>query len=187
MDPDYLTEFIYSLYKDAADRILPVDDVMAYTKAGIPQSLVRLNCNTMQPDDYFQFEYGSYIRSTQFIPRPKQTSGVEYEQDGYIFCTMQVPQDPVNYRSEYWVFDAAKISSGPVCKLFFNGIQFCFTLHSAWMESAKSYDLNYDVDVRNDYNAEIAEIFASDPAAKQTMLDFFETYVYTDWYKYKKQ
>jgi carotenoid cleavage dioxygenase-like enzyme len=187
LDPDYLTEFIYGLYENCADRILPVDDVMAYTKAGMPQTLVRLNCDSMLPDDYFQFEYGTYVRSTQFIPRPVTTPGVEYEVDGYIFCTMQVPQDPVNYRSEYWVFDAAKISSGPICKLFFTGIQFCFTLHSAWMESAKKYNFNYDVDVRTDYNSEIDQIFSSNPSMKQNMLDFFEKSVYEDWYKYKQE
>jgi carotenoid cleavage dioxygenase-like enzyme len=187
MDPDYLTEFIYEMYKNCADRILPVDDVMAYTKAGIPQTLIRLNCDAMQPDDYFQFAYGTYVRSTQFIPRPLATAGVEYELDGYLFCTMQVPIDPVNYRSEYWVFDATKISSGPVCKLFFNGIQFCFTLHSAWMESAKAYTFNYDVDVRTDYNAEITGIFSSNPTMKASMLAFFEKYVYADWYQNKKE
>jgi carotenoid cleavage dioxygenase-like enzyme len=184
-DPNYLTEFIYGLYKNCTDRILPVDDVIAYTKAGIPQALVRLHCDSMQPDDCFQFQFGTYIRSIQFIPRPGVTAGVEPELDGYLFCTMQVPQDPVNYRSEYWVFDAAKISSGPICKTFFNGIQFCFTLHSAWMESAKEYNFSYDVDVRTDYNEEINELFASNPLGKQNMLDFFEKYVYTDWYQQK--
>jgi carotenoid cleavage dioxygenase-like enzyme len=182
MDPEYLTEFIYGLYENAADRILPVNDVMTYTKAGLPQTLVRMHCDSMQPDDYYQFVYGTYIRSTQFIPRPAASPDAEYELDGYIFCTMQVPVDEVNYRSEYWVFDAKKISTGPVCKLFFEGIQFCFTLHSTWLPSASPYNYDYNVDVRTDYNNQINSMYASDPFMKENMLAFFESYVYADWY-----
>lgn len=183
-DPNYLTEFIYGLYKDAEDRILPVDDVLAYTKVGIPQSLVRMNCSSMQPDDHFQFAYGTYIRSVQFIPKPTSAKGAEYETNGYIFCTMQVPVDAIHYRSEYWIFDATNISSGPICKLFFKDIQYCFTLHSAWMDSAQAYSLGYDVDVRGDYNQEIGSIFGTGQVAKD-VINFFEKNVYADWYKQK--
>lgn len=184
-DPEYLTEFIYDLYKNASDRILPVNEVQAFTAKGVAQTLVQIGCDTMTPLNHFQFPYGTYIRSLSFIPRPTLTPLVEYEVDGYIMCTMQVPTDAVNYRSEYWVFDAAKIASGPVCKLYFNGIQFCFTLHTAWMASASPYNFNYDVDVKTDYDAEINEIFSDDPATKAEMLAFFEKNVYEDWYKQK--
>lgn len=184
-DPDYLTTFIYGLYKNAPDRILPVNDVLAYTKKGIPQSLIRMNCATMVPDDYYQFAYGTYIRSIQFIPRNSEKAGAVYETDGYLFCTMQVPVDAVNYRSEYWVFDAAKVATGPVAKLLFSDIQFCFTLHSAYMESAQPYSLNYDVDVKTDYNGELGRLFGTGPIA-DAFLNFFNTNVYADWYKQKQ-
>src|ERR1043165_4613829 len=81
-DPGYLTEFIYDLYKDAKDRILPVNDLLSYTGKGIPQTLVQIDCNTMQPVSHFQFAYGTFIRSLQFIPRPAATPGLAYELDG---------------------------------------------------------------------------------------------------------
>lgn len=186
-DPNYLTEFIYDLYVNAEDRILPAMEVQAYTAKGVAQTLVQISCDTMQPADHYQFAYGTYIRSLQFIPRPVPSNDIAYEIDGYIFCTMQVPTDAVNYRSEYWVFDAAKISSGPVCKLFYNGLQFCFTLHTAWLPSASNYNLNYDVDVETDYNNEIDQIFSDDPATKQAMLAFFTANVYPGWYQQKNK
>jgi carotenoid cleavage dioxygenase-like enzyme len=182
-DPDYLTEFIYDLYKDAADRILPVNDVLTYTGKGIPQTLVQIDCATMNPSDHFQFPYGTYIRSLQYIPNSPATPGLDPQMDGNILCTMQVPADQ-GYRSEYWVFDAAKISSGPVCKMTFDGIQFCFTLHTTWMETADDFNFNYNVDVRTDYNNEISTIF-SDPTRRAAMIQFFEQNVYTDWYLQK--
>ncbi|MFL5764257.1 MAG: carotenoid oxygenase family protein [Bacteroidia bacterium] len=189
-DPGYLTEFIYDLYKDAADRILPVNDLLAYTAKGIPQTLVQMDCDPMQPVSHFQFPYGTYIRSLQFIPRPQheeEERDVLPELDGYIFTTVQVPQIADDYRSEYWIFDAAKIASGPVCKLYFNGIRFCFTLHTAWMESASVYDYPYNVDVKSDYDAELAKIFKGDPISLALMQTFFDRSVYPGWYQQKSE
>jgi carotenoid cleavage dioxygenase-like enzyme len=187
-DPGYLTEFVYDLYKDAADRILSVEDLLLYTAKGIPQTLVQMDCESMQPISHFQFPYGTYIRSLHFIPRPERKEedrDVMPELDGYIFCTVQVPQTADTYRSEYWVFDAAKIASGPECKLYFNGIQFCFTLHTAWMENAEPYSLDYNVDVKGDYDAEIAKIFKGDPLGQALMQGFFDQSVYPGWYQQK--
>lgn len=197
LDPDYLTEFIHDLYKDAMNRTLPVDEVVKYTEKGLPFTLVRLNCDKMKPEDHYQFNYGTYIRSLHFVNR--QNPVHENPQlDGYIFCTMQVPVDELNYRSEYWIFDADNVSKGPVCKMSNEGIdhQFCFTLHSAWMETAEPYTFNYNIDVKEDYNDRIDFLYKEwaddgiDLGSNITAEDikkFFDTYVYKDWYEYKEK
>ncbi len=184
LDSRLLTEFIYDLYKDYPNRIVPEAEILKLTQQDIPQTLVMLSCSNMQPALHFQFEKNMYIRSLQFIPRPTPTPGIEYELDGYLFCTLQagLPQaKPTKYRSEYWVFDAAKINEGPVCKLNYDGIQFCFTLHSAWMENALPYNLPYDIDIKQDYDPIISKLID-----REIIQDFFDKQVYPDWYAGKK-
>lgn len=179
LDSRLLTEFIFDLYKDYPNRIISTTEILKLTKQDLPQTLVMLNCSSMEAASHYQFKNNMYIRSLQFIPRPTPTPGIEYELDGYLFCTLQagMPQaKPVKYRSEYWVFDAAKINDGPICKLNYDGIQFCFTLHSAWMENALPYNLPYDIDIKQDYDPIISKLVDHDIIQK-----FFDQQVYPDW------
>jgi carotenoid cleavage dioxygenase-like enzyme len=183
LDSRMLTQFIYDLYEDYPNRVVPADEIVALTKQDLPQTLVRLNCDDMTPGDHYQFEKNCYIRSLHFIPNKQPTAGVAYELDGHIFCTIQagIPQmQPTSYRSEYWVFDAANVGKGPVCKFKYDGLQFCFTLHSAWLEEAKPFNFNYDVDIKEDYN-QVIDKLEQDLGAK----NFFENYVYPQWFQQK--
>jgi hypothetical protein len=54
------------------------------------------------------------------------------------------------------------------------------------MESASAYNLNYDVDVRTDYNTEMDKIFTGDPIARALMQEFFDKSVYPGWYRQKQ-
>lgn len=185
LDSRMLTEFIYDLYQDYPNRIVPAEKIIELTQQDLPQTLVMLNCSSMDAAAHFQFEKNMYIRSLQFIPRPKPTPGIEYELDGYLFCTLQagIPQpEPLKYRSEYWVFDAAKINEGPVCKLNYDEIQFCFTLHSAWLENASPYNFPYDIDVKQDYNSVISKLIDNG-----LIQDFFNKHVYPEWYIQKNK
>lgn len=183
LDSRMLTEFIYDLYANYKNRVVPLNEMLKLTGQDLPQTLVMLDCGTMKPSNHFQFDKNVFIRSLHFIPRKQPTAGVLYELDGYIFCTVQagIPQlNPTAYRSEYWVFDAAKIAEGPVCKFKFDGIQFCFTLHSAWLEQALPVDLAYNIDVKQDYDAVMDNL-----PDGNIMKEFFHNNVYTDWYAQK--
>lgn len=185
LDQRMLTEFIFDLYQDYPNRIVSTDEIIKLTQQDLPQTLVMLDCNSMQPVSHFQFQKNIYIRSLHFIPRQTPTPGVEYELDGYLFCTLQagIPQaNPGKYRSEYWVFDAAKINEGPVCKLLFDDVQFCFTLHSAWLENASTFNLPYDIDIKQDYDAVISKL-----VDKRSIQRFFDNYVYPQWYALKNK
>jgi carotenoid cleavage dioxygenase-like enzyme len=179
LDARLLTNFIFNLYENYPNRIVPTDDIINLTKQGLPFSLIRMNTQTMQPEDHYQCLKNIFIRSVHFIPRKTQTEGIPYELDGYIFCTVQagIPQaNPKSYESQYWAFDAANLSRGPLCKFKYDGLQFCFTLHSAWLEEALPLNTDYYINVEDDYNSVINNLID-----KEIIQEFFDNYVYPSW------
>jgi hypothetical protein len=178
LDPRLLTEYIFNLYKDYPNRIIPVEKMIEYTKMAPPFTILRLRTDDMQPEDHYQFPKNVFIRSPQFVPN-KTPSGKPYELDGYIVCSVQVgvPQEaPTAYQAQYWVFDAANLNQGPVCKMTYDGIVFCFTLHCTWLPDAEPYNHSYMVDVEADYNETISQLIDA-----PVIQDFFNRFVYPDW------
>ena len=189
LDYRMLTVFMQDLYQDYRNRIIPVDKLLDYTRHGIPFCLVRQNTETMTLDDYYLFRMNENMRSIQFVPRrraPGEVSPVHEQMDGYILCTM-VNGDPVDlvadaYTREVWLFDAAKLSAGPVCKLFHDDLNYSFTIHSAWVPDCQSFDGGYNVDIIDDYN-EVLSTFSSvfDPGKQSEMQTFMENNVYNHY------
>lgn len=178
LDKRMLSEFIYNLYEGYPNRIVPPEEMLALTEKGIPCGITRINADSMVPDDYYQFDFDSFPRSIQFVPRTPKSTIIPAALDGYIFCTVQVknpPDSPIGYRSEFWLFDAMNVAQGPVCKLSNPEIQFCFTLHSTWLENADSFNLDYNVSVKEDYNEVISKLPNID---KQVIQLIFDTKVY---------
>ena len=183
LDYRMLTVFMQELYQDYPNRIIPVDTLLDYTRHGIPFCLVRQNTETMTLDDYYLFRMNENLRSIQFVPRkraPGAVSPVPEQMDGYIFCTM-VNGDPNDltadaYTREIWLFDAAKLSAGPVCTLFHNDLNYYFTIHSAWVPDCQSFDGGYNVNIKKDYD-EVLSTFVNSDKQKE-MQTFMETNVY---------
>ena len=183
LDYRMLTVFMQELYQDYRNRIIPVDTLIDYTRHGIPFCLVQQNADTMTLDDYYLFRMNENLRSLQFIPRRRaegDVSPVHEQLDGYILCTM-VNGDARDmtadaYTREVWLFDAAKLSAGPVCKLFHNDLNYSFTIHSAWTPDCASFDGAYEVNIRADYD-EVMSTFVSADKQKE-MKTFMEAIVY---------
>lgn len=184
-DPEMLTEFIYNLYDKYPNRIIPIEEVLKVTERDIDFSLNRLNTKTMQIDDHFQLGKLEYIRSLQFVPRSSSLKPTEpeYYTDGYIVCTLEVGVGTVegsaDYHNEIWIFDAGKISTGPVCKLTHPDMQFCFSLHSAWMDRVDAYDSPYFISVKKDYTEQIANVQIAEE--RKLFTEFFEKHVYPNF------
>jgi Retinal pigment epithelial membrane protein len=164
LDQTLLTDFMFQMYKDYRHRLVPVPDLEKYTAEGVPFSLGRMNMETMQFEDYYQFQPGEVFRSIQFVPRAAQAHPpVPEGMDGYIFCTVIVnvagPGQPLNYESQIWLFDAANLAQGPVSKLYHPELFCGSTLHSAWLAQAQSSPTYYDIDVRADYQPLIDKTF----------------------------
>ena len=185
LDKRLLTQYIWSLYFNYQNRIVPADKLLDYTRHGVPFCLFRQDTDTMQIDnDFWVFEMNQNFRSLQFIPRfrpdgiPDQT---DPDTDGYILCTMvngvaDLDNDLDQYSREIWIFDAAALSAGPVCKLEHPDLQYSYTIHSVWIPDCASSATTYNVSVQDDYNWVISQF--PDKAKQAEMQEFMEKNVY---------
>jgi len=190
LDKRMLTHFIWSLYYDYKNRIIDADKLLDYTKQGVPFCLLRQDTDTMKIDeDYWLFTMNENLRSLQFVPRNRANGipeGVDVDMDGYILCTMVIgppnlPPDINDYRREVWLFDAAALHKGPVCKLAHPSLQFAFTIHSAWSPDCASSPTTYHVPVKPDYDWVINKF--SNIEKKAWMEQFMTEHVYPNFDK----
>ncbi len=179
-DKNLLTDFVYKLYQDYPHRKLSLDVIREVTERELPFSITRVNLETMQPEDYYQFAKHTYLRGIQFISKKTPTPGVPDELDGYLFCPAQVGRQNTdgswNYSSEFWVFDAIQVSKGPICKLKNDHVKFAFTLHTAWIPQAGPSDQSFRITAREDYSEVLNSIKIG--ADKKFLSEFFETHIY---------
>jgi len=179
LDPRMLTKFILDLYLEYENRIIPVEKILEYTKKGIPFALVRQNTETMKLEDHHLFAMNQNLRSLQFIPRKSAKEGIEHSQDGYIFCTMVCGEPDMKkdeYTREIWIFDAANLRQGPVCKLTHPDLEYAFTIHSTWIPDCESSEITYNINVRKDYEPNITRI--KNPMKERKVRQLFEEYIF---------
>ncbi|PZV84379.1 retinal pigment epithelial membrane protein [Algoriphagus aquaeductus] len=174
-----LTQFIYNLYKDYKHREIDLELIKKLTEKELPFGMTRLNVETMQPEEYFQFDRNVFPRGVHFIPRKTPRPTLDPELDGYLVCPVQVGNSPVNptaYRSEFWIFDAQTIAKGPICKLSHPKIKFAFTLHTSWIPEAQPSDQKFIIPVRSDYDEVLKNLELG--VDRKMLEEFFETHVY---------
>lgn len=185
LDKRLLTKFIWSLYYQYQNRLIPTIKLLEYTKHGIPFCLFRQDTDTMRIDqDFWIFKMNQNLRSLQFVPRKRPNgipAGIDPDMDGYIFCTMvngneDIDNDNDAYTREIWIFDAANLAKGPVCRLSHPDMQYAFTIHSLWVEDCLSSQTNYHVNVKDDYDWVINQF--SNQIKKEAMLEFMNKNVY---------
>ncbi len=175
-----LTKFMYELFHKTPGKVIPNEEILKYTEAGVTQSLIRIETDGMTIKDAFMLEFNAEIRSIQFVPRREEREGVDYSVNGYVVCVMLVgsstiPNDPVmDYERELWIFEADHLAQGPVCKLTHPELSYAFTLHSAWIEEAQEQDPTYQVSIREDYSNPQSIL----PWVQPELKDFFEKYVF---------
>ncbi len=179
LDYQMLTQYIYSLY-DLETNVVSPEDVLAYTREGIPFSIVRQNTRNMKLEDWYYFPDDHYFRSLQFVPKNSPLpADLEKELHGYLICTVIVQkalEDPHSFSREIWIFDAAALSEGPVSKLTHSSLSFAFTIHSAWLPNPQVVEPAWAYDVRQDY-AEVLKTFRDTKYAAE-IREFMETNVY---------
>lgn len=147
--PDLMTNAIYQLYEDYPNRMATLRQVLDDAKRGTPSVLLRLDTEAVRIVDRYRFEPGWTLSSPQFVPRESAAPGDQT--DGYITCTVWGPQ----MRCELWVFEAADLAGGPKWRLRGDGLEFGFTMHSAWLPKISKIMGGYKVDVRNDIQSKL--------------------------------
>ncbi|NJM28715.1 MAG: lignostilbene-alpha,beta-dioxygenase, partial [Pseudanabaena sp. RU_4_16] len=162
------------LYQYYEYRTIPVNDIPTISKAGKPSSLFRVETSSMEIKDSYIFPSSYFGSSPQFIPRPGKE---EDSTHGYIACIVLYddPHSNPQEKSEIWIFNAASLSSGPVCKLSHPKLKFGFTVHSTWVAQVEERNAKYNIPVRADYE----EILKKQPeAVREQIQQLFEEYVY---------
>ncbi len=144
---ELVTQRAVDLYADYPHRTVPIAD-LPYAD-GRPGSLVRLDTASMQIADGFAMPPGRVLSSPQFAPRPGTTG----DTDGYMVCT--VASDDAD---ELWIFDAANLGQGPVCRLGAPELDFGFTIHTTWTESIAPRTASYMVRARDDFGDAVAAL-----------------------------
>lgn len=168
-----LTEFIYNMYKNYRNRIVPVEEVLKITEEQVPSCLSRLNTVTMEVTDTYSCPPEVYLRSVQYVPGKNNKE--------YIFTTVQHGKQKADgksvYRGEYWIFDGHNLEQGPICRMVHPEVDFCFTLHSCWLPEAKPSNLKYHVGIREDFDKLISRVVENIPE-NHRIHDFFEEHIY---------
>jgi len=121
------TKFMYEQYKNYKYRTIELNTVIELAHEGRPSCLYRLDAESVTFEDYYKFPAGHIGSSPQFVPRKDGTGS---STDGYIVCVVFTPD-----RSEIWIFDAADLKSGPLCKLWHQDLNCGLTLHTAWLQN----------------------------------------------------
>ena len=99
----------------------------------------------------FLCPHGWGLMSPTFVPRHGGDGG---PRDGYLLCLAHsapaVPHGPDTSGEELWIFDAADITRGPICRLGHPTMDFGLTVHSAWTPDLKPSPRDYRVSVAED-------------------------------------
>ncbi|TAH20977.1 MAG: hypothetical protein EAZ08_04515 [Cytophagales bacterium] len=182
LDRNMLSQFIYNLYANYKNRIIPLEELKEITKKQIPYTLLRIDTSTMEGKDVYVFPKNYNLRSLQFMPKKGEVpAGIEESLHGYIFCAMlngKGEGQNVDYYNEIWIFDAANLKK-PVCRLGNSEMAFTFTLHCTWIPDLVPSESKYNIDVQQDYNSLINTIIR--PKRKKRVQQFFDDYVYPNF------
>jgi hypothetical protein len=130
---------------------VPLEKVIEITRQGLPVNLIRLDCDQMQVVDSYEFPPGCFGNSPQFIPRHGHSE--EGSSNGYLLCVVHSSDEPC--RSEFWLFNAACLNKGPVCKLSHPKLAIGMTIHTTWLPSLNSRETRYYISPEEDYRDRI--------------------------------
>ena len=193
-----IPERIYRAYKDSSFRhvhhsVLPED----YK----PTQLLRLDTEKMEIVDSFEFPYGHFACTPQFIP-----SSLPCPEDkdpsihGYIICVVLADASPENRdnpensnqpQDEFWILYADDFNQKPVYRLRAPSdnkslnIDIGLTIHSTWLREINKEKYSQDdrrkkreksvyEDYHEDFNEDYRELIKKYPEIKK----LFETVIY---------
>ncbi|MCP9928255.1 carotenoid oxygenase family protein [Cyanobium sp. CH-040] len=171
---DLLPAYIERLNAPAGPRTLTLEEANDVLRRGLPATLLRLDTASMTIADRYVFPAGRFGNSVQFLPSERSTPGGG---EGYLLCVVNGSDDPT--QSEFWLFNAARLWVGPVCRLGHPGLKVGMTIHSTWVPSIAKRTATYNVPVKTDYDQRFVDIkrMKQNPEIRD-LQDFFEEHVY---------
>jgi len=142
MPTDIAVERMHAVFTSYPHRIVPDADL---PWEGVPTSLLRIDHDAGRVADSYWFDGDLFGWTPTFVPRRGSARG---STDGYLVVVVYSDRvDAATSGTELWVFDAAKLSDGPVARLGRADLAMPLTLHSAWLDSTRATRPDYRVDV----------------------------------------
>jgi carotenoid cleavage dioxygenase-like enzyme len=152
---DTLIDRVARGYAAYPHRIVPMNRLPL--AAGRPASIARFDVRLAQVMDGWRFPEGRMACSPQFVPRSGGNGGAT---DGYLVVVV-LSDDTSWSRSsgdELWVFDAADLARGPLCRLAHPQLDMPFMMHTAFLPELRPRAASYRIDVEADHQAEVRQL-----------------------------
>ncbi len=142
--PELVPQRILKTYHDRVDAaLMPI-------KTGKAPRLLAFEVATSTLTSYL-CPRGWSMLSPTFVPRRGGPGGPH---DGYLLCLAHaadsVPRPHDTSGEEVWIFDAADITAGPLCRLGHPELDFAFTVHSTWVPELRPSPRDYRVRIFED-------------------------------------
>jgi carotenoid cleavage dioxygenase-like enzyme len=152
---DLMSDYIYELYAQYPYREAPLRKVLEKTQMGLPVNLICVDVEAMQVIDSYCFPPGYFGNSAQFLPRhpDQRRSHIPESRDGFLISIVNSDAHPL--QSQFWIFDAANLHAGPLCKLSHPASKIGMTVHTTWLPKIAKRRANYYVRVEDDYQPRI--------------------------------
>lgn len=178
--PQLQTKTQQETYSNYPYREMSLEQVLGESGTPLqrPASLFRLDVEEMKIADSYHFpenphlpnprQGGVVTSSPQFVPR--RGSQAESQMDGYVVC-------PVTFwdHQEIWIFDAADLQAGPVCRLGHDHLGMGYTLHTTWLPSIEQRTARYNVPLDQDYPfADSSYLADMPPTLRDRLQSFFQ-------------
>ncbi|UQA63270.1 carotenoid oxygenase family protein [Polyangium aurulentum] len=143
---------VAELYADYPHRTVPLDEMPLETQPG---HLLRFDPRAGVIADVYRFPDGRAPQSPHFVPR---SGGTGAQTDGYITCIVLSDDTSAEGSSgdELWIFDAANLAQGPLCRLGHAQLDLPLSLHTAYLPKLVPATGEYWIDPRLDYAARLA-------------------------------
>ncbi|WP_444894217.1 carotenoid oxygenase family protein [Microbulbifer sp. JMSA004] len=128
--PDHISMRVSWAYRDYPERHYGYWNMPEESR---PSALIHMDCVNMKIADAFQFPEDCVMRTPQFMARPGSTA----QNDGYVIAAVvrKYPTTSDSNGKEFWIFDAARLSGGPICILANRSLEFATTNHALWVPS----------------------------------------------------
>lgn len=175
-----IPERIYRVYQNARFRHIHHTQLPEDSK---PTQLLRLDTEKMEIVDSFEFPYGHFACTPQFIPSSLPCpEGKDPSIHGYIFCVVLAdnPDNSNQPQDEFWILHADDFNNKPVYRLRSPHLDLGLTIHSTWLENInkEKYSENQrrqkrEISVYEDYRESIKN--------RPKIKELFDDFVYSNF------
>ncbi len=151
---DILPKRIYKAYKDVDNRRVDIEDMVSGKGMNHNNSICRISTDGFKITD-------SYIMPDKVLLYT--IACIENTKEGYLIASVVRDTDHKDSSGhEYWIFEADKLSKGPICKLGHKDLNNSTIFHTIFIsnEDEKRLDkkkVTYKVPLREDYPKEELE------------------------------